>query len=183
MSDSKQYSFGDVARKFTSSPGQLALAAAACAILAAVTPVISLSGSFMGIASGSTSVSGEAAAGTFAWIAVAAFALAAASRYLVQLKPYSSILDVAAWALLAVAVVWAFIGGPAVSELNQAKQLLGGLSGLGGPPGGRASPFGGPSISRPAVSMSVVPSIGIVFLLLAPAALFFARKAQGRTSS
>lgn len=178
MSHGKQHSLGDIARGFTSSPGQLAIAAAACVFLAAVTPVISVSGSFMGMASASSGINGNEATGPFAWVAVAAFAMAAASRYLAQLKPYSNILDIAAWVLLAAAAVWAFVGGPVVSALGQANQLMGGM---GGAPGGRANPFGAPGLSPAAASMSVGPSIGIVFLLLAPAALFLARRVQGRT--
>ena len=173
MQTENQFSAGQALRGLTSSGRKLAVIAAASMLLTTVIPVLSVSGNVMGLGGGSIGASAVDLAGLLGWVVALLFVGAAAARFLQALKPYRNLLDMAALGLFAIAVVWACLGGPTVTDLKALSSQMKGFSGLMNGPSNGA--FGGAS-PRSAVAISVLPSFGMLFLVLAPVALLMARR-------
>ena len=175
MSD-RQISAGTAFRTIMDSAGYLAIAAAVCLLLAAMLPVATLSASMggadlpglKGVGGGAVSANGASAAGALGWLALLAFVGSAAARFVRELASYARRIDMAAFALLAAAVVWSVSDGPLAMQMQAAGQvsrMFDGMTGTGGP-------------AVPTLAVSIMPSIGSLFVVLAPVALVLARRRE-----
>ena len=162
-----QFSVSELFSSLMASPIKLAATAAGCVFLALFLPAVSVSGSAFGINGGSTSVSGVGVAGFTAWLTFLAFAGAAISRLNVGITQYRKLLDQASFGMFVITTLWAFFGGPIASEMKQISNVQGQVSGFLGT--GNASMI---------ASVSVYPSIGVVLFVMAPVALFLAKKRE-----
>lgn len=176
----KQVSFRTAWQTIMSSAGYLAIAAAVCALLAALLPVVTLSANIGGtdmaglqsVGGGSVDPTGASLSGSLGWLAILAFAGAAAARFVRELAPFKRLIDMAAFALLAVAVIWSATEGPLATQIRTAGEVSHMFDGAaGGPAGARAA-------GMPTIAVTVLPSIGCLFLLLAPVALVLARRRE-----
>lgn len=168
----KQLSLRDAYESFMQSAPKMVVGAAVCMLLATLLPVVGLSTNIMGVA-GSQSFSGSETVGAVAWLAFLVFATAAAARFVPALYPYSKLIDMAAFAMVGIALIWAFVGGPVASGVHQANEVqsqFGGLLG-GAPPRG-----GGPPASL--ATFSMYPHVGLIFFVLAPVLLLLARRRE-----
>lgn len=155
-----------------SSP-KLAVIAAACMLMFLFLPLVYVSGTVMGISTGGSSMSGSQMAGWTAWFGFLAFVAAAASRYVPQLAQYRLIIDIAAFVMVAVVVIYLFVASPIATAAQQVSQMQNQFSGL------MAGVPGRPSANMPAAaSFSIVPHIGVLFLIVAPIALFLAKRRE-----
>ena len=175
MSD-RQISAGTAFRTIMDSAGYLAIAAAVFLLLAAILPVATLSASMGGtempglrsVGGGAVSATGASAGGALGWLALLAFVGSAAARFFSELVPFARRIDMAAFALLAAAVVWSVSDGPLATQMRAAGQvshMFDGMAGTGGP-------------AMPTLSVSILPSIGSLFVMLAPVALVLARRRE-----
>ena len=179
MSD-KQVSFRTAWRTIMSSAGYLAIAAAVFLVLAAVLPVVTLSANIggtdmaglRGVAGGSVNPTGASLSGSLGWLAILAFAAAAAARFVRELAPFRRQIDITAFALLALAVIWSATEGPLATQIRTAGEVSKMFDGLGGATGGAGR------AAMPTIAVTVLPSIGTLFILLAPIALVLARRRE-----
>ena len=172
----RQISPAEAIRSMMGSSSKLAVLAAACMLLFLFLPALRVTGSVMGIAT-TASFSGGEMGGWTAWIALLAFASAAATRFVPSIAQYRRIFDLVAFAMVAVVLVYAVFASPiatAAQQVHQAQAQFGGLvgGGIGSAAGGfRRTPV---QVQSP-VSFSVLPHIGGLFFVLSPAFLFMAR--------
>ena len=179
MSD-KQVSFRTALNAIMSSAGYLAIAAAVFVLLAAVLPVVSLSArlgatdmaGLTSVAGGSVNPTGANVGGSLGWLAILAFVAAAAARFVRELAPFKRQIDIAAFAFLALAVVWSATEGPVATQIRTAGQVSHMFDGMAGSPGGVSRPV------MPTIAVTVLPGIGSLFVLLAPIALVLARRRE-----
>lgn len=167
----RQLSASDAARALLASPSKLSVGAAGCMLLFLFLPAVYVSSTMMGMAAGGSSISGSQLAGWAAWLSFAAFAMAATSRFVPPLAPYKKLLDLAAFTLVIVALLYATFGGPlasAAQQINQMQHQFGGLPGV--QPGAAAR--------TPFASISIIPHIGALSFLVAPVALFLAQRRE-----
>ncbi len=177
MADRQQISAALAFRAVMASAGYLAIAACVFMLLAAVLPVATLSatingtemGGLQGVAGGGVSATGATAGGVLGWLALFAFAGAAAARFVRELAPFRNLVDYAAFSLLAAAVLWSFYDGPIATQVRTVGQLSNMFGGAAGAHAGSG---------MPALAVSVSPGIGMLFVVLAPVALFLARRRE-----
>lgn len=177
-----QISPAEALRSVMGSSAKLAALAAACMLLFLLLPTLRVSGSVMGIAT-AASFSGGEMGGWAAWVALLAFAAAAATRFVSSIAQYRRILDLAAFAMVAVVLVYAALASPiatAAQQVHQAQAQFGGL--MGGGLGGSAGGFGrAPVQVQSPVSFSVLPHVGALFFVAAPVFLFLAARRERAT--
>ena len=176
----RQVSPADLARSVMSAPSKLAVVAVGCMLLFLVLPAAYVSGSFMGISSG-MSFSGSQMGGWTAWLALVAFAVAAATRFVPSIALYRRVADLVAFGMVAAVLIYAVVASPiaeAAQQVHQVQVQFGSLVGgdlgrnLGGGFGRNLPP------PPPPVSVSVLPHIGVLFLILAPVSLMVARRRE-----
>lgn len=170
----RQFSAASAARALLTSPVKLAVGAALCMLLFLFMPAVYISSSVMGFATGGITVSGTELAGWAAWFSFFAFSAAAASRFSTPLGPYKKLLDLLAFGMAAVALFYAVFGGPVASTLHQVNEMT---SQVGGLLGGAARGFA-PTSTPQIGSVSIIPHIGVILFLLAPAALLQAKRRE-----
>ena len=176
----RQVSASQAVRTIMESSGYLAISAVVFLLLAAMLPVATFSASLGGtevdglrsVGGGATAVTGASAAGVVGWLAVLLFIAAAASRFVRELAPFKRLFDIAALAFLAVAVVWSVTDGPMAVQMNTARQVSHMLDGFASASGGA------PRTALPTIAVSLMPSIGSLFVILAPVALVMARRRE-----
>lgn len=153
----EQKSIRDVAQVVLGSGANLSAAAAILAFLSMVMPFV---GAKTNIGMGldrAGSINAFAAAGWVAWLALAVFVLAAASRRVPALSAYSNIIDFTALGASALTLVWAWFFNPVKAEMGQIEGLFGGAAN--------------------GVSMvTLYPHIGMAVLVVSCGVLLFARK-------
>ncbi len=177
MSRIRQASVGETIGHLTGSASRLAVIAAVGAVLAVVLPIVDISRGSVG-AVGET---GSDLSGVVAWFVAIAFMIAAAARFAPSLARFANILDGAALVLLAGATLWAFVGGPVVTEVRQASQALAAMGEMSPPPPGLAAENASMADAlRDAAAIAVTPAPGALFLCLAPASLLAARCQERR---
>ena len=179
----RQISPAEAIHSMMGSSRKLAVLAAACMLLSLLLPALRVSGSVMGIAT-AASFSGGEMGGWTAWVALLTFAAATATRFVPSIAQYRRILDLMAFAMVAVVLVYAAFASPiatAAQQVHQAQAQFGGLmgGGLGGSAGGG---FGrAPVQVQSPASFSVLPHIGALFFAGAPVFLFLATRRERMT--
>ncbi len=176
----RQVSPADLARSVASAPPKLAVVSTVCMLLFLVLPAAYVSGSMMGISS-AMSFSGSQMGGWTAWLALVAFAAAAATRFVPPIARYRRVADLVAFGMVAAVLIYAILASPiaeAAQQVHQVQAQFGGLVGgdlgrnLGGGFGRNLPPI------PPAVSFSVLPHIGVLPFVLAPLFLFMAKRRE-----
>ena len=175
---SRQVSAVDALNSFLASPTKLTVGAAIFMALFVVSPTVLINSTLMGVSASSVSVSGSGLAGVPAWIAFFIFGAVAVSRFVEALLPYRKLLEMAAFGMVAVVVLWALFGGPIAEALQQIRGMQNQMSGL---VGGLRLPAGVGMPSQPLASVSIYPHIGALFFVFAPVALFLAKRRDAAT--
>lgn len=151
----------------------LSVVAAACVLLALLTPMVTFTGTTLGITQ-SLSFTGAYLADWTGWLCLLTFMVAVATRFIPSAAPYMKLADLAAFAGLGAGLVWSFFFGPLSVHLAQMAELERVGASLGQFVGGMRAPGMPQMIS----SVSIMPHIGVLFLALAPCALLLARRAR-----
>lgn len=152
MSDSPQFSPVEAFRNLLSSERKLSVVPVISLVIAAVLPVVSISTYFRGENDLSSNYSGIEMGGLLTFVAIAAFGLAAYARFNPALSRYTNLIDCFAVGVLVAAMVRPFFTDTQLGLLVDISR------------------------SRSARTYTLLPHIGMLFVLLAPAALFFARR-------
>ncbi len=97
---------------------KLASGAAVSMLLCMLLPCVSLQVSFLG-----GSLNGEQVVGWVGWVTFLVFALAALTRFAPVIIAYKNLLDLAAFTMLVVTILYAVLGSPVAQSLSQAAQF------------------------------------------------------------